>query len=102
MAATRPAEQVADLDRDESQEEEVQKTEHSPYLDDAEREYSGTGDREVIRNPRHQPRPEHSRRDPGEEGDEKQVREDLGEVEAEDLDNELFEDGICRHQERAE
>jgi hypothetical protein len=30
------------------------------------------------------------------------VREDLGEVEAEDLDYEPFEDGVGRHQERAE
>ena len=31
-----------------------------------------------------------------------EVREDLGEVEAEDLDHEPFEDGVGRNQERAE
>jgi len=66
------------------------------------REYSGTWDREVLRDPRHQPRPEQARRDPGEEDDEKQVREDLREVEPEDLDYESFEDGVGRHQERTE
>src|SRR5829696_2848225 len=98
----RAAEQVADLDHHECQEHEVEETEHHPYLDDAEREYSGTWDREVLGDARHQPRPQHSRRDPGEEGHKEEVREDLGEVEAEDLYYQPLEDGVGRHQQRAE
>ena len=53
--APRAAEQVADLDHDECQKEEVQKTEHNPYFGDAERVLWDVGSRSYA-GPRHQSR----------------------------------------------
>jgi hypothetical protein len=54
------AEEVADLDHPEVKKEEVEKAEHDPDLDDAERDGSRMWTREVLWNARHQPGPEES------------------------------------------
>src|SRR5215211_3482480 len=99
LHASSAPEQVADLDQDESQEHEIKETEHDSHLDDAERDYPRAWYREVLWDASHQPGPEKARCDPGEKADEEEVGNYIGEVEAEDVDDEPLEDGVGRHEE---
>ncbi len=95
-------EQIADLHDDEDEEEKVDQGERNRDLDDAE---PGPADARSIGQDRlvdfeHQQREPAD--DPGEEGRERPMRENGGEVDVQSVRNHSIEDRVRRHQQAAE